>query len=58
MPLRSPLTRIARPGNASVSTTLDIGVDAANFIESFRHAVSLLGNQMPRLPKVRVVDAD
>jgi hypothetical protein len=46
------------PRNLDVSTTLDIGVDAANFIESFRHAVSLLGNQMPRLPKVRVVDAD
>jgi hypothetical protein len=44
------------PKDLNVSGNVDIGIDAGNVLQNFRHAVELLGNQPPRLPNVKVIN--
>jgi Family of unknown function (DUF5681) len=40
---------------------LSVGVDAAQFVTTFRHAIELLGNEAPMLPRskrVKVIEAE
>jgi hypothetical protein len=40
---------------------LSVGVDAAQFVTTFRHAIELLGNEAPMLPRskrAKVIEAE